>query len=666
MRQSIAVAAALPFALSASFAQSRDLPPEISFAGGSVAPSQLWPGNIAQLYEANAPSGPVSATENTAAQALTNAQVWGHDEGPSTILADGRVLWYWGDSVTGYQETGVACVPSGAKYCAYQLSMCTSNSVTESCLGGDTVSFVPAAGVPAKLYGCVFMSAWDNALLAGQTFTPDYSHCSQMQYIAPHAGGNGAPKAAFTFESAYLDSSHPLVSGEDLLLGHTATGIFALPDSSDSALERLYVLYQVQSVNNAGFNFRTESILMRGSNYTSDISISTMPILGRYYPLSSVSIPSGTLAVVNGAGTATLSPCTGSHFSSSWTTATVWQGMLIEDPSGGTATYPIQSASSSSVTITGNVPNSPPSTCTPSAVQFDAVPTQQGNTGKFMYTAAEILTSAQVAALGPGVMPWLPANDSAVCFWGASFYYRQSNLSLACAVGTDAALTASGNTYYAGYGASVLYYFTGFSPSGLPQWETVSAGTNPAEVHAVPLLYSWNHAGSSDGAPCIGEHSVRWISPLHRFLLTYGSAECGGLYYRTATAPWGPWSAETRFFPNNPGYGWTQRIVYAPGAVGTPDFNVASSVPLYRTNGLVLNQPGTQEAPFAGHGNPYGPYLYPGSTALANSDGTVTVLMNLSGFNPYVTWQLAAKFYQPTGVSLSGTVKITPSVKIVP
>ena len=179
------------------------------------------------------------------------------------------------------------------------------------------------------------------------------------------------------------------------------------------------------------------------------------------------------------------------------------------------------------------------------------------------------------------------------------------------------------------------------------------------------VRYTCRRAGT-DGAPCIGEHSVRWIAPLHRFLLTYGSAECGGLYYRTATAPWGPWSAETRFFPNNPGYGWTQRIIYAPGAVGTPDFNVASSVPLYRTNGLVLNQPGTQEAPFAGHGNPYGPYLYPGSTALANSDGTVTVLMNLSGFNPYVTWQLAAKFYQPTGVSLSGTVKITPSVKIVP
>ncbi len=103
--------------------------------------------------------------------------------------------------------------------------------------------------------------------------------------------------------------------------------------------------------------------------------------------------------------------------------------------------------------------------------------------------------------------------------------------------------------------------------------------------------------------------------------------------------------------------------------MGTPDFNTSSWVPLYDlVTGNPVNNSMSSLPPFDQRGNPYGPYLYPGATDLLNTDGsgTVTVLMNMSGFNPYVTWQLAARFYVPTGVSLSGTVKITPSVKIVP
>ena len=66
-------------------------------------------------------------------------------------------------------------------------------------------------------------------------------------------------------------------------------------------------------------------------------------------------------------------------------------------------------------------------------------------------------------------------------------------------------------------------------------------------------------------------------------------------------------------------------------------------------------------------GNPYGAYLYPGSTAKLNSTaGTVTVYMNMSGFNPYVSWHTAVNFYVPSGVRFTGHVVIKPKVQIAP
>lgn len=648
-----------------------DLPPEVSFAGGSVVPVQLWPGDVAQIYEPNVPTGNGTYNhEPTAATALTNAGVWGHDEGPSIALADGRVLWYWGDSVTAYEQTGVAaCGIGSGNWCAYQLQTCTSNGSTQSCLGADTVSYAPAGGVAAgKLYKCTNISDWDNALIAGTGFTPDYTNCSQMQYITTH-GGDGIPKAGFTFEDSSLDSTHPLATGEDLLLGHTATGLFAVPDSVDSAKERLYVNYQVKSQVNAGFNFRTESILLRSSNYTGDITGSVMPKLGRYYTFSQPPIiPQGTVRIDN--TTNTVTSCSGSKFGTraqGWDKSYYWQALLIEDPAGNPATYTVTGVSSdTALTIDRAVPNDPVNDCSDS-LNFDMIPNQDHDTGKFIFVAPELLDTSVVQGFGSGAMPWLPANTKALCFWGSSFYYRNSNVYLACAQGDDATMSASSAAYYPGFGLSVLHYFTGFDVSGNPVWEDVAGGTVPAEVDAVPLLTSWTHQGSNPGAPCIAEQSVRWIPALKRFLMTYGSFNCGGLWYRTATAPWGPWSAEVQFFPNSPSAGWQQRLIYFDKTDNPYDFNTRPLVAILDpSSGQPINGNGSTTDPFGKVGNPYGAYQYPGSTSHENTDGsgTVTVLMNMSGFNPYVTWQLAAKFYKTTGAALSGTVKITPLTKI--
>ena len=64
--------------------------------------------------------------------------------------------------------------------------------------------------------------------------------------------------------------------------------------------------------------------------------------------------------------------------------------------------------------------------------------------------------------------------------------------------------------------------------------------------------------------------------------MTYGNQNCGGLWYRTATAPWGPWSGEGQFFPNMLTQGWQQRLMWVSGhSTANPNnFNQESVVTL--------------------------------------------------------------------------------------
>ncbi len=240
-------------------------------------------------------------------------------------------------------------------------------------------------------------------------------------------------------------------------------------------------------------------------------------------------------------------------------------------------------------------------------------------------------------------MPWLPSG-TALCFWGTSFYYRSSNVYLGCMSAKDSVV--KGASY--NLGVVGMHYFAGFDRSGKVTWSDSTLSAHP-EADAVPLLSSWSHSGPGS-ASCAGEISVRWISYLNRFLMTYGSQSCGGLWYRTAAAPWGPWSAEAQFFPDVPNQGWQQRLIWVSGLpIADPyDFNQQSVVKLCdptqsTTSCVAINSESV--GPYNQSGNPYGPYLYPGSLAKDNGDGTVSAFLNVSGFNFYGTWSLGAKFY---------------------
>ncbi len=333
------------------------------------------------------------------------------------------------------------------------------------------------------------------------------------------------------------------------------------------------------------------------------------------------------------------------------TEATEREGMLF---SGQTPqlTYPVTSVAMDlmSLTIKGNVPSPMPNCVSP--LTFDVVPNQDASTGKFIFASPELISAATISArnLGP-LMPWLTTGDPALCFWGSSFYYRNSNVYLGCMDGTDANVQS---------GISAMNYFTGYDASGRPQWAT------NAEARAVPLLSSWTHnTTSSPQTPCVGELSVRWIQPLSRFLLTYGSYNCGGLWYRSAQTPWGPWSAEFQFFPNGYKSGWEQRLIYFNGTYNPVNFNQDPSVFLTDPGtGGTINTESPHQPPYSQVGNAYGPYQFPGALAHDNGDGSVGVLMNMSGFNPYVSWQMQAKFYKPSGVGVSGHVVFQPKIEI--
>ncbi len=444
------------------------------------------------------------------------------------------------------------------------------------------------------------------------------------------------------------------------LLGHTPTGAFALAYTANNDSD-LFVVYNVMSQKPTdGLNYETDAVLLYENDANStDVSVNPhpvsktpMPNLTRAYSFST--LPNGTVYIVDGVLRRAYR-CTGSSLDANWTNTALWQGLII----GGTV-YPVTSVDliDGYVTLGGGGLPSTGTTCLGTTVSYAAIPVQGAGPGRFLFAAPEVLSASLIAQRGwSGGLPANLQGGAVVCFWGSDWEYRKSNLYLGCMAADRTTIEGATN---GGTGVSAMYYLTGLDGNGNTTWlhgnETQSAGT----------LTSWKHG--SGNAPCIGEHSVRWIAALGRFLLTYGSAECGGLRYRTAAAPWGPWTSEALLFSNDPGGGWMQRLIYPPSPVGTVDFNKQQAVWLTDPSGApgtIINTEFPPKPPYNSAGNPYGPYQLPSSTAVDNLDGTASVFMNLSGFNPYVSWQMTARFNKPVSVRFSGHVVVSPRLAVI-
>jgi hypothetical protein len=82
-------------------------------------------------------------------------------------------------------------------------------------------------------------------------------------------------------------------------------------------------------------------------------------------------------------------------------------------------------------------------------------------------------------------------------------------------------------------------FFVGRKPNGTPNWTS-------AEVWNRGTGGPWRPPGSPelfDTDRCVGEFSVTWNKPLGLWLMLYNCTQ--GIVARTASAPWGPWSAST-------------------------------------------------------------------------------------------------------------------------
>ncbi len=547
-------------------------------------------------------------------------------------------------------------IPAFRRAGTHTSSVTVGLACRSSCLGVDTISFVPSA---SSFSGCPHVPQLDFNLRNGSCL----AHlaypvgCPSATYITNTSHTSSQPKAAFNNDYVF-----GLSGSENLLGGHTPTGAFYVPAGD------VFTTYSLLSQSRNPLMYILEAGLLKVANIQSIPAngqcsgTSTCPNFTKLYPFSQASaIPTGAASAARNSSTITLSPA---NADTTWTNGALWQALEIQG-------FEYAVTAVSGCTGGGGTTNCSTVTVTPPAIQsydgtttnalYNMVPNQNNSPGKFMFDGTEIFTNIQLQAMGWSAQ--LPSGLTSACpnpgdnilfAWGSSFYYRHSNLYLLAMCLSK--IPTSSNS---GTGIHDAYYLSGLSANGTASW------TNATESSAIPLLTSWHGGADGPQTRCIGELSVRWISQLDRLLLTYGAYNCGGLWYRTAATPWGPWSAETQLFPNNPNSGWEENLIYGPGANNPYNFNQTSAVTLYEPGtSIIINTDPTNYAPYFQRGNAYAPYLFPGSTAADNGNGTVSVFLNISGYNPYVTWQYSASFYKLPAVRISGEVTISPGVKI--
>jgi hypothetical protein len=251
--------------------------------------------------------------------------------------------------------------------------------------------------------------------------------------------------------------------------------------------------------------------------------------------------------------------------------------------------------------------------------------TQASDSGKFVFTAPVVLTSGQLASMGllNSLPPSIRLARSFVFMFGASWLYRRSNLYLAVVADRDV-----------DFGTSRWWYLNGFDAANNPIWQRGRGTplTNPAERAATPLFSSWDNARGN--MPSVGEHSVRYIPALRKFVVMYAMPAANGVFVRTSSTPWGPWSVETNIFAvNNP---WALKIGRRQNTSITQNWPVMYASP-YAASPYVFDD--------FGYG-PYGPNLIDGKYTL-NSDNTITLYFTTSLFVPYEVFLMRARFNLP-------------------
>ena len=231
------------------------------------------------------------------------------------------------------------------------------------------------------------------------------------------------------------------------------------------------------------------------------------------------------------------------------------------------------------------------------AIADPANPPAVGDTGKFIFMPAMMMTGPQIAAAG--LMRSMPVElrsaRDVVFVWATSWKVSESNVYLAAFSAGDLEAGTSAWFYYAGNG----------------RWSR-------EEKDAARLL-------SNDDAT---HPSVAWNEELGRFVMMRGAN--GRIVAQFSTAPWGPWSDPAVVFSSADA--WWSRLMHQPGS----DQMVQSIEPIYSRDGSRFSMPDDER------GAAYNPNVLHRSTK--NADGSVTIYYTLSTWNPYQVFLMSSTF----------------------
>jgi len=237
-------------------------------------------------------------------------------------------------------------------------------------------------------------------------------------------------------------------------------------------------------------------------------------------------------------------------------------------------------------------------------------------------------------------------------------------------------------------GQPATQYFIGFdTKTGLPKWTTHSE-----EMKAVPVVYD-NPDGqtpSTDPATfydpgSVGDMSLAYNEQLGLWMMTwdggqakkdppatpleYPNGSTHGIYFSTASAPWGPWSSPQQIFnpcldsTHGQGYGSFIHVTGGDPNLLSPCQFMAKLVPplpqpaagsgpvgpIIGTHdpndpffGTGTSSNGIAETPETRSGDIYGPYMIPGFTW---TDGRrMSVGYAMSTWNPYAVVRMESEF----------------------
>jgi hypothetical protein len=239
--------------------------------------------------------------------------------------------------------------------------------------------------------------------------------------------------------------------------------------------------------------------------------------------------------------------------------------------------------------------------------------------GHFLYTSMHSADRSVAGMNGPPSVLMFGTGD-----------YRKSDVYLAL---------VPANNFETGIGTR---YFTGVDGNGRPDWTTAAATAQQVldnQTQAKPVF------PDDAPSPSIGNISVAYVPSLRFWLMTYNADGTNppatrSVFFRYATAPWGPWSDPQPIFNacRDGGFGtFIHYYVDQPGG----DCAAADPAPSGPGGPMIDEDTGNND-PETARGGAFAPSMIERFTEIRN--GKLRIYYTLSTWNPYTVVKMRSDF----------------------